>query len=249
MIRNLEEFNGRYKDRETVCFIVGAGTSLHSQNLEPLKDHVTIAVNSGYVAVPWADFFVSDDWSVLHWSYYFEDLRNSDKTIALLYENKLSSSVGWFGDRSVVFRHRKGIHIPDAYDHFDKENHIGEVRTSVGTGIMIAHIMGCSKIVLLGIDGCRQFGQRYFWQLPPHTSPHRTEPYKKPYRNDKTSWDCYPKVRVKGQMTDTDLIDINRSWSAFGKAVNKTCRVYNASENSTLDVFPKVNLEQFLESL
>lgn len=245
MIRNLEKFNGKYKDR--LCFIIGAGTSLHFQNLEPLKNHITIAVNSGYVAVPWADFFVSDDWSVAHWSYFFKDLAESTKTIALLYENKLSNSVGLFGDRSVVFRHRKGIHIADKYDHFNKENHIGETRTSVGTGIMIANIMGCSKIILLGIDGCRQLGHRYFWQLSHHLSLYRTEPYKQPYRNDKASWDHYHKVKVRGQVTDSDLIDINKSWSVFGNAVNKKCKVYNASENSALTVFPKVNLERFLE--
>lgn len=245
MIRNLEEFNEKYKGR--ICFIVGAGTSIHFQDLEPLRNHITIAVNSGYVAVPWADFFVSDDWTIVHWNFFFKDLVESTKTIALLYENKLSNSVGWFGDRSVVFRHRKGIHIADRYDHFNKKNHIGETRTSVGTGIMIAHIMGCSKIVLMGIDGYRQFGHRYFWELPPCTSSYRTEPYKKPYRNDKVAWDCFHKVKAKGQVTDSDLIDINRSWSAFGKEVNKKCKVYNASADSTLTVFPKIDLERFLE--
>ena len=60
MVRNLEEFNGKHKGE--TCFIIGAGTSIHFQNLEPLKDHVTIAVNSGYVAANWASYFVSDDW-------------------------------------------------------------------------------------------------------------------------------------------------------------------------------------------
>ncbi len=246
-MRTLEEFNGIYNGQKKTAFIIGAGTSLHYQNLEPLKDHVTIAVNSGYVAAPWADFFISDDWACARWSYMFKDLRDSDHTIALLYENKLSSSARWFGNRSVMFRHRKGIHIADAYSHSDKKNHIGETRNSVGSGIMIAHIMGCSKIVLLGIDGYRQFGYRYFWQLSPHISPYRTEPYKKPFRNDKKTWDCFRKVKVKGQVTDTDLIDINRSWSEFGKAVNEKCMVYNASENSALTVFPKIDLERFLE--
>lgn len=247
MIRNLEEFNGKYKNR--VCFVVGAGTSLHFQNLEPLKDHITIAVNSGYVGVPWANFFISDDWSISRWSYFFKDLTESTTTVALLFEDKLGSSVGRFGDRSVIFRHRGGIHIADRYDHSNKKNHIGETRTSVGTAIMIAHIMGCSKIVLLGIDGNRQFGKRYFWELSHTTSLYRTEPYNKPYRSDKSCWDHFRKVRAKGQTTDADLIDINKSWSAFGKAVNKRCKVYNASENSVIDVFPKVNLEQFLEDL
>lgn len=247
MSRNLEEFNGKYEGK--VAFVIGAGTSLHFENLEPLRNHVTIAVNSGYVGVPWADFFVSDDWSVARWSYFFKDLVNSSTTTALLYENKLGNSVGWFGDRGVLFRHRKGIHIADRYDHTNPEGHIGETRTSVGTAIMIAHIMGCSKIALLGIDGTRQFGCRYFWQLSHHLSPYRNEPYVKPYRNDRSTWDSYQKVKVRGQVTDSDLIDINRSWESFGKAVNKKCLVYNVSPNSKLTVFQKVTLERFLDDL
>lgn len=246
MSRNLEEFNGKHKG--SICFIIGAGPSLHFQNLEPLKNHITIAVNSGYIAVPWADYFISDDWSVERWDYFTEDLRKSEKTIALLYEEKLGKSAKLFGDRSVLFRHQKGICIPDRYDHFDEKNHIGEVRNSLGSGIMVAHIMGCSNIVLLGVDGYRQFGFRYFWQLPHHTSFYRTEPYRKPHRSDKVVWDHFRKARIKGEMTDMDLVDINKSWKAFGNAVNKKCIVYNSSEDSLVTVFPKVNLEQFLEN-
>ena len=62
-MRNLEEFNGIHKGK--TCFVIGAGTSLHFQDLEPLKSMdnvVMIAVNSGYVAASWAGYFVSDDW-------------------------------------------------------------------------------------------------------------------------------------------------------------------------------------------
>ncbi len=247
MTRNLEEFNGIYDGQQKTAFVIGAGTSLHFQDLEPLKNHITIAVNSGYVAAPWANYFVSDDWSIKRWSFLFKDLRESKTTIALLYEDKLSSCASWFGDRAVLFRHRKGINIPDKYIHNKPSFHIGETRSSLGSGIMIAHIMGCSKIVLMGVDGHRQNGCRYFWQLPHMSSLYRTEPYKKPYRSDKSNWDCFHKVKIQGQITDSDLIEINRSWMAFGRAVNKKCKVYNASENSTLTVFPKVNLERFLE--
>ena len=60
IMRNLEEMNGIYKD--TPCFIICPGPSVAAQNLEPLKNYVTIAVNSGYLAAPWANYFLSDDW-------------------------------------------------------------------------------------------------------------------------------------------------------------------------------------------
>ncbi|MHA2279379.1 MAG: 6-hydroxymethylpterin diphosphokinase MptE-like protein [Promethearchaeota archaeon] len=231
-MRNLAEFNGQFSGR--TCFIVGAGPSLYGIDLEPVRDHVVIAVNSGYVATPWADFFVSDDWSVAHWSYFFRDLRQS-RTTALLYEDKLAKSAGWFGDRSVLFRHQKGICIPDVYEHDDPKKHIGETRTSVGTAIMIAHIMGCSPICLLGIDCMRKSGLRYFWQISPYL-------HNIPYRNDGVPIDRYKKCKIGGQINDYDLIDIKKTWSAFGEAINKKSTVYNCSKESVLGVFPKMEL-------
>jgi len=233
-MRNLEEFNGKFKDR--IGIVIGAGPSIADVDTELLRDHVTIAVNSGYCAVPWADFFVSDDWSVAHWSYFFRDLRQSEHTTALLYEDKLAKTAGWFDDRAVLFRHRKGISISDTYSHSDHKKYIGETRTSVGTAIMIAHVMGCSKIVLLGVDGRRRNGFRYFWQ----TSA------KQPYRNDNVPVDKYRKVKSAGQITDSDLLDINRSWNDFGTAVNAKCTVYNCSEDSALNIFPKASLSNTL---
>ena len=84
--RNLEEFNNRYPGR--TCFIIGSGCSVNDiqKDLHLLSSHVTIAVNSGYVAYPQSDFFVSDDWSVANWSYFFDDLTKSQHTVALLYD-------------------------------------------------------------------------------------------------------------------------------------------------------------------
>ncbi len=235
-MKNLEEFNGRFSGK--TCFIVGAGPSLCDQDLAPLRDHVVIAVNSGYIAVPWAPFFISDDWSVAHWSYFFRDLRQSPYTRALLYEDKLAKTASWFGDRAVLFRHRKGIHIPDAYEHDNPKNHIGQTRTSVGSAIMVAHIMGCSTIALLGIDGHRKKGLRYFWQM--------NSSYQKPYRNDGVPVDKYKIYRMHGQTNDYDLLEMAPTWDKFGKAVNKKCKVYNCSEDSVITVFPKKSMEELL---
>ncbi len=237
-MRTLEEYNGKHKDK--TCFVIGAGPSISDLNLELLRDHVTIAVNSGYVAVPWADFFISDDWSIVHWNYVFKDLRESKTTVALLYDNKLANCAPWFGDRSVLFRHRKGISVPDKYSHTDKKYFIGETRTSVGSAIMVAHIMGCSNIVLLGIDCCRQSGLRYFWQMPSFQGD-------RPFRNDRVPVDNYAKCKIAGEVTDYDLVDIFRTWNSLGSAINKKCKVYNASRISKLSIFQRITLEECLK--
>ncbi len=233
LLRNLEEYNGAYKDK--TIFVIGSGTSIHSQSLEPLKDFVTIAVNSGILAFP-ADFFVSDDWSVCHWS-YFTDLKSSDTTV-LLYENKLKPLAHLFGDRSVMFKHRRGHHITDIYSHENYDDGLFETRTSVGTAIHIAHIMGAKKICVLGIDCCRMNDKRYFWQFWP--------PTKHPKRNDGKRVDGFKRVRRKDKQSDVDLVTILAYWKTQGKEINKKCSVYDAS-GGILDVFTHVKLDEFID--
>ena len=233
-MRNLEEFNQKYASK--TAFVIGSGPSLNSQDLTPLKDFVTIAVNSAYLAFPNSDYFLSDDWSCARWSYYMEDLRYS-LTIPLLYEKMLWDQTAYFGDRAVLFRHRTGYHITDKYEHNNRENHICQARTSVGSAIHVAHIMGCSNIVLLGVDCCRTDSLRHFWQ---------DRGKKKPRRLDGLPVDPHRRTTFEGQQSDTDLIDITRYWRDKAPFFLEKCKVFNASPVSALTVFPKVNLVQFI---
>jgi len=115
-MRTLEEFNQCFSDKPRTCFIIGSGPSIHGQDLRFLKQFVTIAVNSGYLAHLKADFFVSDDAQASIWSYFFHDLYNSRYTIPILYADKLQMLGGIFGKRRVVFRHRTGYHLTDTYE-------------------------------------------------------------------------------------------------------------------------------------
>lgn len=234
-MRNLEEFNQRYAGE--TCFVVGAGPSLHFQDLKSLEDEYVIAVNSGYLAVPKATFFVSDDWAVANWSYVFKDLRDSDKTIALLYESKLKGVSDWFGDRSVMFKHRSGYKFTKTYSHTKSKQHIGQARSSVGTAIQIAYTMGFSNIVMLGMDCRRHNGFRYFWQL---------ERKNQPYRNDGVPIDKYPRRKDGNIPSDKDLMEIKRAWSLISDNVPKDLNVYNGSEMSILTHFQKVNFQDYL---
>ena len=236
-MRNLEEFNNKYKNK--LCFILGAGCSLAFEDLSLLKDSITIGVNSGYSALPDASFFISDDWSVKNWSYVFEDLKKSDKTIALLYDKKLQGISGWFGNRSVIFRHKKGYELSEPYSHSDPKLHIWEARTSVGSAIHVAYIMGCNPICLLGVDCCRYNGFRYFWQM---------DGYKKPYRNDRIPIDAFKRTSMKGIESDVDLDSIKCYWDQVYKKLSiKNTRIYNISQLSVLDVFPKTTIREVLD--
>ena len=236
MARNLEEFNDKFKGK--TCFILGSGCSIndHIKDNEQLRDHVTIAVNSGILSLPNADFFVSDDWEVAQWS-YFQDLKES-QTNVLLYEDKLEKHVSKFGDRSILFRHCKGYEMNRPYIHGKKENHIWEARSSAGSAIHIAYIMGCRNVVLLGMD-CRRVGQyRYFWQMPSF------EP--KPKRIDSMPTDKFKQCKVAGVNSDTDLRSILRYWDMVAKKTKEYVNVVNVSEISLIKSFPKIS---FAESL
>ncbi len=240
-MRNLEEFNGAYEGK--VFFIIGCGPSIHFQDLTPLKDYVTIAVNSGYCAFPEADFFISDDWSISHWSFFFRDLKNSKHTTALLYDDKLGCCANMFGDRSVLFKHREGYHITDKYEHDAYENRICQARSSLGSAIHVAHIMGAAKIILLGVDCRRLQNCRYFWQFPFG----KDKLARKPYRNDGIPNDKYKISRNKGIETDTDLMAILEYWNTQTGDMVRKCDIYNASPHSILTVFTKIKLSDFLK--
>lgn len=235
-MRNLEEFNQKYTNKPAL--IIGSGPSVLDQDLSIFSEFVTIAVNSGYLLYD-SDFFVSDDWSVGQWSYFFKDLRNSKKTTALLYEDKLRNSCKLFGNRSVMFKHRTGYHITDTYSHSNKKNHIVQARTSVGSAIHIAHIMGCPKIAIIGVDGHRTGGHRHFWQSPKFNK-------EEPYRSDKIRKDHYLQCDYKGKKSDYDLKDILTYWNRYGREFLNKCQVYNASKESMVSVFPKKDLEELL---
>lgn len=236
--RNLEEYNSKFEGK--TCFIIGAGCSLIDQlpYFDKLQDHVTIAVNAGYLVYAKADFFLTDDWSCAHWSYFFEDLAASLNTTALLYEQKLLSSAGLFGHRSVLFKHRKGYGLTSPYSHSNRENFIWEARCSAGSAIHVAHIMGCKNIVLLGVDGRRVGDYRYFWQMPQWSG-------RKPFRNDHVKIDSFHRCKLDNVPSDVDLQSINQYWEMLGRSSG--LKLYNASPISIIKGIPRISFSDALE--
>ncbi len=257
-MRNLEEYNNVYKDK--LCFIIGSGPSLHFQDLGMLDKHLTIAVNSGYLAFPNANFFVSDDWAVADWSYFSKDLVEAECTTVLLYEDNLQHAASMFGDRAVLFRHRRGYHLTEPYKHEEYEYRIFEAQTSVGTAIHIAYNMGCRKIILLGIDDRYHEGKRYFWQFR-KDKPFQRGKFIRNYRKivrlgAEVSEDEYGVVSNLRRATDSninlpdadlldvDLLGISKYWKELYKNLQGHCDVFNASHLSRSSLFPKIKLSE-----
>lgn len=225
--------------KNKTCFIVGAGPSLISQDVSKLvtKNTFAIAVNSGYLAYKEADYFLSDDRAVRYWSYYFQDLKESRTTTPVLFEKMLGDTSHWFQKKPILFRHKEGYELTDHYDHNDKKFHIWEARTSVGSAIHIAHVMGAKEIVLFGVDCCRLNGCRYFWQHPSYKN--------KPFRNDRVRVDAYKRKKVEGKESDSDLESHFEYWNMVSEKMDQHgIKVYNASNISLLKCFdPYVKFE------
>ena len=158
------------KHKGEMAFIVCAGPSLHYENVNLLKDYVTIAVNSSVLKIPFCDYFVSDDEGIAKWNYYMEDLKYMN-CLCVLYEDKLNKLTSHLPrERVVFFKHKiwydmfKKKKYPEGLILTKEEPIIG-ARTSTGTAIHIAYIMGCNPIVLLANDCCYSGTKRYYWQF------------------------------------------------------------------------------------
>lgn len=228
-------------------FVVGGGPSLHFQNIEPLKDYVTIAVNSGILKASNCDYFLSDDVGVKHWNYYHRDAKES-KCIKLLYEDKLKNDASHFRQEEVLFFKHKWWYSPEKKEYNfnglemtkDADSPIIGARTSAASALHFLYIMGCSPIVLLGCDSCYRIGKRYFWQFPGE---------KKAFRlNGNPVFSNPNRGRRRGQFVDSHCCEFDDYWNHFERINRGKVDIIYASEGGLLECFPTKRLEDvFLE--
>ena len=228
----------RDKHKGQMAFLIGGGTSLISVNEERLRDYITITVNSGILFCPCCDYFVSDDPAISNWTYY-EDVWESPCT-KLLYKDRFASickkkknvvlytHTWWFSPKGNKYN-MDGLRLKK------KEPIIGS-RTSMGSALHLAYILGCDPIILLGND-CKlsRDGKRYFWQY----WPKKKQPKK-----------------VKGHIFGTRTQNIGFSkhdftsyWEYFYKVnediLGKDVEIIDGSD-STLQCFPKMEVIEIL---
>ena len=228
-----------------IGFVVGAGPSLHDVDFSLLKDHVTIAVNSAILKSDQFDYFVSDDQAVRNWQ-YFDDLKYMP-CICLLFHDKLKCHSGHISNRRKAFFDHKCWYSPSEQKHYpegliltkDAKKPIIGARTSSGTALHLAYIMGCDPIVLLGSDCCFKRGRRYFWQFKGE----------KKARKINGGIPSFPmtKARVKGECVDKNSLDFLDYWEALAEQTKKqNINIINSSDG-ILDVFPRISLNKVLD--
>jgi hypothetical protein len=242
----IEDLKDIYKGKPVFC--VGSGPSLHfiEKELLKIKDYPIICANSAILK--FADlgcknlYFLSDDIAVKNWN-YFQELKKINCTY-LLFEDKLKNHVSHLDKNKIVwFKHKcwyspfENKHYPEGLVLTKNEPIIGS-RTSLGSAIHIAYIMGGIP-VLLGSDCCYYQNKRYFWQF---------EGEKKAYRLDGKHSINYPNKGIKdGFPVDDHSLSFIEYWEALSKQLKKqNINVINCS-GGILKCFNRMGLKEVLE--
>ena len=219
-MRNLNELKDKHVGQ--AAFIIGAGPSARHLVNKKL-DGVSFAVNSAIAHFTDAQYFVSDDHDVAGWDYFYN-------------ARKLSCKKLFFKDKLLQFKNL----FPDAYfyehNHWTRGKNLENLkctkdfpvigaRTSTGSAIHLAHIMGCDPIYLIGVDCCMQNGKRYYWEFE------GIEPCK----------------RLNGRILPMQIAerhnkDFMAYWEDFA-SVNSHLNIYNVSNISKVRHFKSVKLE------
>jgi hypothetical protein len=243
---NIEDFKDIHKNE--ICFIYGAGPSLHFVDENKLIDYVGISVNGGILKAKKCKklYYVSDDAGCTNWSYFnlVRDLKNCK---VLLYWEKFKdiySSLKIEEDRCYRFSHKSWFSPEGRKYNYDglklkKDGPIIGARTSMASAVNISYIMGCNPIVLLGND-CQlsQDGKkyRYFWQyLPREEQPYRVKGTK------------FNHITQNFGFSQSDFVEY---WTCFEQMnrdiLGKEVEIIDASD-SVLDCFPKMRIEEVLK--
>lgn len=226
-----------------IGFVVGAGPSLHFQDTDLLKDHVTITTNSALAKIPSCDYFLSDDWACTGWDYFWK--LKGLPCIKLFYDAKLKNRTkdleGINPEEIVWYSHRQWHpRKPDCLE-LSKDPNVPIIgsRTSAGSAVHFAYLMGCDPIVLLGCDCCYSDERyRYYWQYPDETNCRPVA---------RIPLQLSPTRKMEGKWVDHHSEDFIKYWLQLSKQTQKQgINVINAS-GGLMKGFPKMKLEEVLE--
>jgi len=231
----IKDFKNKHKGQ--IGFIYGGGPSLRFIDIKPLKQYVSIAVNSGLVKAPFSSYALFDDKGMRWWSYYFYDLPKLD-CINFLYKEKLRKKAGHLKKEKIVwFDHKQDMVLT-------KKEPIITARTSIASAVHLAYIMGINPIILLGVDSCYSRDQkRYFWQyLPQKEQPYRV--------TGEPVFSSPSQQKIKGRFVDRHCLDFVQYWNRFVEInkniIGKKVNIFDCSDG-ILDCFPKITVKQIFK--
>lgn len=244
-MQNLKKYKDIHKNEK--CFILGAGPSLTRVEKKDLKNVITFAVNGAIAKFDDATYFVTEDQGVSEWSYFYDQLSSS-KCIKFFNKDKFVQSkldrVAWecftqMENKELydqyVWEKDKKLYVEDVGLHRNTSEPLTASRTSIATAIHLAHIMGCSPIVLIGCD-CQNVNKKnHFWEFENQVKVERIK---------KEAWweEYYRKEKQKDM--NVHAIQICCFWNVLSNKLDGA-NVIDCS-NGKLKMLPQGDLKNYL---
>lgn len=233
--------------RDKLCFVAGSSPSLRHIDVEKISKHILISVNSSILKFPNAQYFVSDDSAVMSWNYWAQVFKNKNCK-KFLYADKFERFVSPQQD-TVFYKHRQyatvnrntlEYHLENLIMFTDATIPIIGARSSLASAVNIAYIMGCNPIVIIGHDCCYEENKRYFWQF---------DGQPKAFDNQNKLFSTPNRGKVDGKPVDNHCVDYLLYWKHFASVNPNLCqgRILDASANSIIEIFPKVEIDSILD--
>ncbi len=233
---DLSDFRGIHAQEK--CFIVAAGPSLIHLKLDPIFQHVVISINSSALLMPWTEeevedyrrFWISTDPLCIHWDYFWSHVARRECTrIVRTSWRQHYEKIKYYDFR--FFEPRK------TYVTLDPDDGGLCSYSSVLAAIDFAILMRCKKIYLLGTDHRMLHNKSHFWEFQPKELW--------PRRSDKDRYFTPPK-RQQFEIFERN-IGMFRLLQKYAHDLD--LEIYNCSAISTVDVFPKMSLEEALKQV
>lgn len=212
--------------------VLGAGPSLRFLQPEMLDGFIVTTLNSAFVKYPDCDYFLTGDRGrVNHWSWH--QLHHHHCTVFM-------TTVGWWQPNLAEWASLPPERIVpfdgggDDYRMYPAAETICGSHSSAQAAAHLAHIMGCTPIVLLGCDCTWEDGKLHFHAFEGQPQ----DPILVPYHRTR---------QVTGERpADAPAIDGNqradmRAWGEIARA-NPDVAIWNAS-GGALDVFPRISMD------
>ena len=241
----LEDFKNIYSNKPNkLAFLIGGAPSLFFQDLNITKNYITMAINSGIVGVPWANYYTSDDIGSSSWSYH-KNLKDLNCT-CFLYKDKLKNKAEHIKEDRKVFFDHTWWYSPENNEYNlaglklnRSDNKVIGARTSFASGLHLLFLMGFSFVVLLGNDcRCDKNGKRYFWEYYSKN--------KQPYRIKGIEFN--ERTKLLG-FDSKSFIDYWRHFSENNKEIlQNEFKIINCSDTPPeFNFFEKMSIEEVLE--
>jgi hypothetical protein len=235
--KSVTDFFGLHKGKPGV--IMCSGPSLIDVPKQDLQGFISMAVNSAILHYPDCHYFISDDQDLKNWSYFTRDLVQS-RCIKFLYSKKLGLESKRFRPQEVCeFDHTWWFDPISGRKNMDgiimRKHTTGKIigaRSSTASALHMMYLMGCSPILIAGMDGRVVDGRRYFWEIPGQPMPWRT--------NGGLQRNSMSLILGK-----KELLEIGQYWEEFA-VVNEDIvpSIWNCCPDSAVESFSKMTWEE-----